>query len=72
VRTLFVEPGSPWENGCNESFNRKLMDELLNREIFYTLKAAQVLVERGKKEYNEFSHTVLWETRRQLLRQESH
>ena len=52
VRTLFIEPGSPWENGYNESFNGKLRDELLNREIFYTLKEAQVLVERWRKEYN--------------------
>jgi transposase InsO family protein len=37
-QTLFIEPGSPWENGYNESFNGKLRDELLNGEIFYTLK----------------------------------
>jgi len=41
VRTLFIEPGSPWENGYNESFNGKLRDELLNGEIFYTLKEAR-------------------------------
>ena len=35
VKTLFIQPGSPWENGYNESFNGKLRDELLNREIFY-------------------------------------
>jgi len=40
VKTLFIEPGSPWENGYNESFNGKLRDELLNGEIFYTLKEA--------------------------------
>ena len=44
VRTLFIEPGSPWENGYNESFNGKLRDELLNGEIFYTLKEAQILI----------------------------
>ena len=44
VKTLFIEPGSPWENGYVESFNGKLRDELLNREIFYTLKEAQVLI----------------------------
>ena len=38
VKTLFIEPGSPWENGYNESFNGKLRDELLNGEIFYSLK----------------------------------
>ena len=44
--------GSPWENGYNESFNGKLRDELLNREIFYSLKEAQILTERWRKEYN--------------------
>ena len=38
VKTLYIEPGSPWENGYNESFNGKLRDELLNGEIFYSLK----------------------------------
>jgi len=52
VKTLFIEPGSPWENGYVESFNGKIRDELLNREIFYTLKEAQVLIERWRKEYN--------------------
>jgi putative transposase len=46
VQTLFIEPGSPWENGYNESFNGKLRDELLNGEIFTTLLEAQVLIER--------------------------
>jgi putative transposase len=50
--TLFIEPGSPWENGCIESFNGKLWDELLKREIFYTLQEAQVLVERWRQQYN--------------------
>ena len=40
VRTLFVEPGSPWENGFVESFNGRMRDELLDREIFYTVKEA--------------------------------
>jgi len=48
VKTLFIEPGSPWENGYNESFNGKLRDELLNREIFYTLEEAKVLVEQSR------------------------
>jgi putative transposase len=52
VTTLFIEPGSPWENGYNESFNGKLRDELLNREIFTTLKEAQVLVSQWREEYN--------------------
>ena len=46
VQTLYIEPGSPWENGYIESFNGKLRDELLNREIFDTLFEAKVLVER--------------------------
>jgi transposase InsO family protein len=52
VQTLFIEPGSPWENGYIESFNGKLRDELLDREIFYTLKEAQILVERWRRHYN--------------------
>ena len=52
VKTLFIEPGSPWENGYNESFNGKLRDELLNGEIFFTLKEAQVLVEQWRRHYN--------------------
>ena len=52
VKTLFIEPGSPWENGYIESFNGKLRDELLNREIFTTLKEAQVLIEEWRREYN--------------------
>jgi transposase InsO family protein len=52
VRTLFIEPGSPWENGYVESFNGKLRDELLNGEIFYTLLEAKVLVERWRQHYN--------------------
>lgn len=52
VKTLFIAPGSPWENGYNESFNGKLRDELLNMEIFYTLKEAKVLIERWRQHYN--------------------
>ena len=52
TQTLFIEPGSPWENGYNESFNGKLRDELLNGEIFYTLKEAEVLIERWRRHYN--------------------
>ena len=53
VRTLFIEPGSPWENGYIESFNGKLRDELLNRELFDTLLEAQVLIECWRREYNQ-------------------
>lgn len=52
ANTLFIEPGSPWENGYCESFNGKLRDELLNGEIFYTLKEARILIERWRKHYN--------------------
>jgi transposase InsO family protein len=52
LKTLFIEPGSPWENGCIESFNGKLRDELLNWEIFTTLKEAKVLIEGWRQEYN--------------------
>jgi putative transposase len=52
VKTLFIEPGSPWENGYNESFNGKLRDELLDREIFYSLREAEVLIERWRRHYN--------------------
>jgi transposase InsO family protein len=53
VKTLFIEPGSPWENGYIESFNGKLRDELLDREIFSTLTEAKVLIEQWRKEYNQ-------------------
>jgi transposase InsO family protein len=49
---LYIEPGSPWENGYCESFNGKLRDECLNGEIFYTLKEAQVVIEKWRVEYN--------------------
>ncbi|HJW29266.1 MAG TPA: transposase, partial [Saprospiraceae bacterium] len=52
VKTLFIEPGSPWENGYIESFNGKLRDELLNGEIFTTLLEAKVLIENWRREYN--------------------
>ena len=53
VQTLFIEPGSPWENGYNESFNGKLRDELLNGEIFTSLLEVRVLVEAWRREYDE-------------------
>ena len=53
VKTLFIEPGSPWENGYIESFNGKLRDELLNREIFTTLIEARILIEQWRREYNQ-------------------
>lgn len=53
VKTLFIEPGSPWENGYMESFNGKLRDELLDREIFTTLLEAKELIENWRREYNQ-------------------
>ena len=53
VKTLFIEPGSPWENGYIESFNGKLRDELINREVFTTLLEAKILIERWRQEYNQ-------------------
>jgi putative transposase len=53
VKTLFIEPASPWENGYIESFNGKMRDELLNREIFTTLEEARVLIESWRNEYNQ-------------------
>jgi len=52
VKTLYIEPGSPWENGYIESFNGKLRDEKLNGEVFDTLLEAKVLIERWRWEYN--------------------
>ena len=54
ARTAFIAPGSPWENGYIQSFNARLRDGLLNGEIFYTLKAAQVLIEAWRRHYNSF------------------
>ena len=54
VKTLYIEPASPWENGYIESFNGKLRDELLNGEIFYTLKEARVVIEAWREDYNHF------------------
>jgi putative transposase len=60
VKTLYIEPGSPWENGYIESFNGKMRDELLNREIFTTLTEAKVLIEEWRREYNQFRpHSAL-------------
>jgi transposase InsO family protein len=57
---LYIEPGSPWENGYCESFNGKLRDECLNGEIFYSLKEAQIVIERWRVEYNtERPHSAL-------------
>lgn len=60
TRTLFIEPGSPWENGYLESFNGKPPDGLLNREICYTAQEAEVLIERWRQQYNRRrAHSLL-------------
>jgi transposase InsO family protein len=60
VGPLYIEPGSPWENGYVESFNGKLRDELLDGEIFYTLQEAKILIERWRQQYNRFRpHSAL-------------
>jgi putative transposase len=51
-KTAYIEPGSPWENGYIESFNARFRDELLNGEIFYTLKEAKIVIEEWRKHYN--------------------
>ena len=52
AKTAYIEPGSPWENGYCESFNARFRDELLNGEIFYTLKEAKIMIEEWRKHYN--------------------
>jgi len=60
VQTLFIEPGSPWENGYVESFNGKLRDELLDREVFRTLFEAKILIEDWRRHYNQIRpHSAL-------------
>ena len=52
AKTAYIMPGSPWENGYCESFNSKLRDELLNAEIFYTMKEARIVIESWRRHYN--------------------
>ena len=60
VKTAFITPGSPWENGYNESFNARLRDELLNGELFYSLREAQVIIEDWRNHYNHIRpHSAL-------------
>lgn len=60
VKTTFITPGSPWENGYNESFNARLRDELLNGELFYSLKEAQIIIEQWRQHYNHIRpHSAL-------------
>jgi transposase InsO family protein len=57
AKTAYIAPGSPWENGYVESFNARLRDELLNGEIFYSLKEAQIIIESWRRHYNAVRHT---------------
>jgi putative transposase len=60
VKSVYIEPGSPWEHGYCESFNGKLRNELLDGEIFYTLREAQVLIEQWRQHYNRIRpHSAL-------------
>ena len=68
VKTLFIEPGSPWENGYIESFNGKLRDELLNREVFTTLTEAKVLIEQWRRNIIRYVHIAPWDISHQLLK----
>lgn len=52
AKTAYIEPGSPWENGYCESFNGKMRDEFLNGEIFYSLREAQIIIEKWRNHYN--------------------
>ncbi len=52
AKAAYIEPGSPWENGFVESFNARLRDELLDGEIFYGLREAQVVIEGWRRHYN--------------------
>jgi transposase InsO family protein len=61
AKTAYIEPGSPWENGYIESFNARLRDELLDREIFYSLNEPQIVIESWRRHY--YANWVLsrWE-----------
>ena len=60
AKTAYIELGSPWENGYCESFNGRMWDELLNGEVFYSLREAQILIEKWRKHYNTKSpHSAL-------------
>src|SRR5207302_8044609 len=52
AKTAYISPGSPWETGFIESFNARLRDELLDGEIFYTLREAEIVIESWRRHYN--------------------
>jgi transposase InsO family protein len=68
ARTAYIEPGSPWENGCCESFNSKLRDELLDGEIFYSLSEARIGIEAGVGTTTQNAHIHRWAIARRLPR----
>jgi len=68
VKTFFIEPGSPWENGYIESFNGKLRDELLNREVFTILLEARALIEERLRSIIQYDRIVRWAIGRLLLK----
>ena len=60
AKTAYIEPRSPWENGYSESFNGRMRDELLNGEIFYSLREVQIIIEKLRNHYNtKRPHSVL-------------
>jgi hypothetical protein len=68
AQTAYIMPGSPWENGYCESFNSKLRDELLNGEIFYTLKEAQIIIENWRRHYEAIVPVSTHRARQSWLR----
>jgi transposase InsO family protein len=68
AKTLYIEPGLPWENGYCESFNSTIRDEFLNGEIFYAMKDLRVLAERWRSTTTAFSRTPRWATDPRHLR----
>ena len=68
AKTAYIERGSPWENGYVESFNARLRDELLNGEIFYTLREAQIVIESWRRHYNTIRPTPQSDTSHQHQR----
>jgi len=71
AKTAFIEPGSPWENEYRENFNGRMQDELLNGEIFHSLREAQIIIEGWRIHYNTNAPTVLWATAHLRLRPSS-
>ena len=65
AETAYIEPGSPWENGYCESFNARFRDELLNGEIFYSLREAQILIEQWRTTTTPSGRTEHWDIARQ-------